>query len=605
MVNISSLLKALPPVPKTGDKETIALLQALRQLAMVREGIGHDNLDDMGVSFSDLKSYHHGYTFSGQFSDGPRVYAKDVPKPPTDINATAIGVTSRRITWTWPIDSKPLDAVEVWLSSTSSRSAAQRIAIITWPVAEYTRGGFPADTAAYFWIRIIRGGKYSPWEPSDAMGGFVVVPVDVPTVNDLMNGLTQMDRYSTSYKMVLDAFQILQPSGSIPAWAAGSYDKYSKVKHNLPGPGYSYYQSLINGNTDEPPSGNWMNIDAAVDLPVPTFTIGNIDGIPTVGVHGDMIVDGSLLTRHLSATEIYTATIASNDYVQNEAGWKIDAANGIAEFNDVSLIVRNSATDDYAKLSEGDLEFYFKSGTTYYPYKSVKKILPGTASNGVLFTIPGYWRTAPTIFPTVNSIALYDASYPAADQKMEISVDDPVEVSTGRWQTTIYAELLLGTYTFTKTWSNETADALGYPVGTWVYDTDQTTTYTTPSNVVSVTVSCSLEWTRAAIIGVYGTASIEVYFYINSTKYTLYAASVSLAGAGSTINKNLSKTVTFTDLDAGEITVYVKAGARTTSGGYFYVQSIGVLSSIKATGKIGSSATLAAGKVNYIAFGED
>jgi len=358
------LIKALPPVPKTGDKPLLDLLEAIKSLLEVREGVGHTNMQDRNVTFADLQQYHAGSTFKSSFVEGPRGYPAIVPKPPTSLVVAAIGVTSRKFTWTWPLDSKALDAVEVWRSWTASRSEAARIALITFPVAEYSLGGFPADTAAYFWIRILRGSSYSPWEPPDAQGGYVVAPADIPTVNDLMNELTQMDRYTTSYTMILDAFQILQPSGAVPAWTAGSYAKYAKVKHTLPGPGYSYYQSLTDDNATEPPGSSWLNIDAAVDQPWPTFTIGNIDGIPTVGVHGDMLIDHSLLARHISATEIYTATIASSDYVPGVAGWKIDA-QGLAEFNNYQMVINyggltgtptslaDISSEEWAKLDSG------------------------------------------------------------------------------------------------------------------------------------------------------------------------------------------------------------------------------------------------------------
>ncbi|MFZ5773065.1 MAG: phage head spike fiber domain-containing protein [Thermodesulfobacteriota bacterium] len=335
----SNLVKSLPPLPKKGDKDLLALLEAIKRLLEVREGVGHHNQSDMNVTFRDLYQYHTGSTFGASFAEGPRGYATVVPKPPTDLVVVAVGATSRRFTWTWPLDSKPLDGVEVWASSTSSRSLAERIALVTWPVAEYTKGGFPSEVTMYFWIRIIRGGSYSSWEPPDNQGGYVVTPEEIPTINELLDELTQMDRYTTSFTMILDAFQIMQPSGAVPVWQAGIYNKYDKVKHTLPGPGYSYYQSLADNNSDEPPSDNWLLIDPAVDTPLRTFTIGNVDGIPTVGIHGDLLIDHSLRTRHLAADEIFTASIASSNYVEGVDGWKIDAATGVAEFNNYQMVI--------------------------------------------------------------------------------------------------------------------------------------------------------------------------------------------------------------------------------------------------------------------------
>ena len=273
-------------------------------------------------------------------------------------------------------------------------------------------------------------------------------------------------------------------------------------------------------------------------------------------------------------------------------------------------------TIDYSRLTDGSLEFFLwdAAASTYRKYYSAKQVTPFQATSGTLVTIPGYWRDAPKVHATAIDIPLYDASYPAADQKMVVSVDTPAETSAGshQWRTTVRAELQLGSYTFTTSWGTETAFIHATSVGSWVYDTQSTTTYTVPANTVSLTVSCHLEWQRIITIptvNIYGSSSIEVYFMLAGVKTTIYSATYTFhSGIGSSIvNLNLSKTLTFAaGAPTKTLVLYVKAGALTTYSdipGYMGVATQGELTSNRAAGTIGAAAVLATGKVHAVAFG--
>jgi hypothetical protein len=281
----------------------------------------------------------------------------------------------------------------------------------------------------------------------------------------------------------------------------------------------------------------------------------------------------------------------------------------------------NLATGDYGHFTAGDLIFYFADGLgNYFPYKSVKQIKPGVATNGVLFTIPGYWRSAPQIMPSMKGMPVYKAAYSSVDQRMDFAVDTPTELTTGVWQTKIYAKLNTGLGIISQAWANESSAAVGSTA--WVYDTDETTTISSPASTIGITVSGTITWdvfsVAAALLNpTYPPkSSIEIYFYYGATKVVVYSST--LAGIAATL---------FSDPNVGVLTIPVsktvsvaagvygvKVGMKLGAYGYwrdfttyesYANETAAVLSSIKATYNIGASSQLATGDVFYIAFGDD
>lgn len=72
--------------------------------------------------------------------------------------------------------------------------------------------------------------------------------------------------------------------------------------------------------------------------PVQVFTIGNINGVPAIGITGNVIIDGSVAAQHISAGAIDTVHIA--------VGVEI-----------VAPYIRNAASTSYIDLDTGDFQF--------------------------------------------------------------------------------------------------------------------------------------------------------------------------------------------------------------------------------------------------------
>jgi len=89
------------------------------------------------------------------------------------------------------------------------------------------------------------------------------------------------------------------------------------------------------------------------------FTIGDVDGIPTVGIDGNQVIDGSLLVRsietgnltveHLATAQIFKGhTFESTIYETGVSGWRLDA-NGNLEMPGGSITITGGL--DYSQIS--------------------------------------------------------------------------------------------------------------------------------------------------------------------------------------------------------------------------------------------------------------
>jgi hypothetical protein len=123
------------------------------------------------------------------------------------------------------------------------------------------------------------------------------------TVNDALAKLTDDSQYETVYRVLADAFMLAKP-------------------------GYP-------------------------DTPV--FTVGDVDGEPTLGLSGNAIIDGAILARMIAAGEITAEHLAaaqlfigqsmqSGDYVAGTSGWMVNGQAGVAEFNGVEFTISGGVT---------------------------------------------------------------------------------------------------------------------------------------------------------------------------------------------------------------------------------------------------------------------
>ena len=149
----------------------------------------------------------------------------------------------------------------------------------------------------------------------------------------------------------------------------------------------------------------------------------------TLEVGTSDIAANAIIANHISTTELFAMIIQSADYSDtpgSEQGFKIDAVNEVAQFFDMdvdtvngAIIVRNSGTDDFAELTEGNLKFWYSDGSGgHVLYNSIRRIETNGApiANGALVTVPGLWKNLPKISVTPRQAKLFVAAYSNQDQ---------------------------------------------------------------------------------------------------------------------------------------------------------------------------------------------
>lgn len=254
----------LAPLPKTGDPATAKFLQSVQEVLQVMMGQrGGDGGNVLTVADLAKLGLEPGAVMkaSGRPAYDLSIYKVDSQAPSAPRNLQVQNqVFANLLTWDNPADSD-LSHVEIWHSITSSRDDASLVGIATKPNTTFSHGPVSTRSAHYYWIRAVDyAGNRSVWAPPDAQGGYLVPAFNAATINELLNELTDETKYSTVFKVIAGAFIIAQPDGS----GARS-----------------------------------------------VFAVGTVNGQTVLGLRGDMIVDGGILTRMLDADVVTAEKVAA------------------------------------------------------------------------------------------------------------------------------------------------------------------------------------------------------------------------------------------------------------------------------------------------------
>lgn len=221
------------------------------------------------------------------------VQPTEVPKAPRDLmlisesDGARINAFNHHLTWILP-DDDTITATEVWVNAGSnSRSGAIFIASVPYDRAFYTNGDIDVTKHYYYWIRTVNwAGNYSTWEPTGSTAGYLVPKSGTigETVDKLMDAL----------------------KGEAPALYAGGTtyavgDQVSYVGADTWTRNYRCIKaSLGNAPTD---TEYWERLGI--------LTEGEIDGEATVGIDGNMVVDGTIVARNVAAAAITADKIST------------------------------------------------------------------------------------------------------------------------------------------------------------------------------------------------------------------------------------------------------------------------------------------------------
>jgi hypothetical protein len=259
-------------------------------------------------------------------------------------------------------------------------------------------------------------------------------------------------------------------------------------------------------------SDKFMVVTPGENPQVP-FVVGPLGetGANGVGIDGDLVVNGTILTRHLNAGSVTADKIgadqvsgqhiaATSDIILNEGGRLTVGMNNlvldsvgdrmlVAPDNGTVLGQPNYSGVDYAELKDGDLRFMYWDSVQedHVLYNSVKRVEFGLGvANNQVVTLPGVWKQPPKIIVSPADIMAYSKDYPTANQSLVCQAENIVASGL--------------TYQFTpKAFLRLTDGVVGSPItldvsvtnsGTyngWTYGT--TSSLQTVDNTESITVS--------------------------------------------------------------------------------------------------------------------
>jgi hypothetical protein len=260
------------------------------------------------------------------------------PPPPTDLkqvidtDAGRIGAFNHLVTWTNPTSSTELIShYEVWIATSASRSAAVQTGIVTYPQHEYLHSNVDPTKDYWYWVRAMSwDGVASTWEPTSAVNGYLVYGVDSiqTTINNLMTAL----------------------KGTSPAaYNAGTtYQIDDRVSYTCTDSQIRVYR-CIHADTlaQAPSSGTPPVTNSHYWERSGILTTGDVGGEAMVGIDGNMVVDGTIVTDNLDASCVTADKIAA---LAVTAG-KIDADAVTA--TEINVATLSAIAADFGTITAG------------------------------------------------------------------------------------------------------------------------------------------------------------------------------------------------------------------------------------------------------------
>ncbi len=143
------------------------------------------------------------------------------------------------------------------------------------------------------------------------------------------------------------------------------------------------------------------------------------------GTEGYWEIQGLVITE-VSEYSGALATADTVNYGTQVTGTKppVDAdstANAIAASVQVTsgglrITDTNTTYNDYVELTPADIVFFYNNA----PYKALRKMETGVASNGDSIAFPSAFKSTPSVLVSIRDLSLYQASYKDLDQAVEV-----------------------------------------------------------------------------------------------------------------------------------------------------------------------------------------
>ena len=242
-----------------------------------------------------------GAPISGLFTEGSTV-DKTPPGAPTNFTVTQ-GVWSNFLSWTNPSD-EDFAYVEVWGGQVDDVTQAILLTNVSYPAHSWTHTLFDEfEQDWFYWIRSVDfSGNVSDFTGSGIGDGGIEAP-GKNTVGEMIDAVMDtLDGYRAAYAVYNASTGYFYGDRVIYALAAPNGDgKDRTYKCVVPGGGSITGQPPL--NADGTLNNNyWVRSGILIE--------GDVDGIATVGIDGNAVVDGTLLARCIK-TDKLSAIVAN------------------------------------------------------------------------------------------------------------------------------------------------------------------------------------------------------------------------------------------------------------------------------------------------------
>jgi hypothetical protein len=365
------LKTTIPDVPTGFGLDMEQFLLSLKEIAEAREGMRGPE-EDRFITLADIRNLSEigvsGDTIPTPFTDA------DPISPPTNM-LVAPGTWVNKITWLNTKDPH-LAGVEIWHNTVTSVTEATRIAVVGRSTSQYIHTVDYVTLDNYYWIRSISyAGRYSTWVPTLEQGGYYVPARD--TLGQRIDGV--LDALLGATPDLYDPLVVYEYKDHVRWTAAdGVTRRYRRTNYNLGVSGFAPSNTLY-----------WDRVGILVE--------GEIDGQPTVGINGNLVVDKTILARSIETSGLV---------VGDGSGSTILMGNGVIEVKHVSTADASRLVNDLSQ-STGENLFYDPSfinqisGSNYW-------VLSGLAGERVHFgNTLGEDGTPGAKFDVVNGMYTY------------------------------------------------------------------------------------------------------------------------------------------------------------------------------------------------------
>lgn len=569
------------------------------------------------------------------------------PAPPTNFSVVNDGL-SHTISWTNPVDDD-LYTIEVFRSLVQDRNEAKCIAVATAPSESVTLTGVLPTENYYYWIRAVDTSEnYSTWVPNNEIGGWLVqtdLSLATTKILGMLNGSITENDFTALLRGKITKIGENTSAIEVHSAALNGISAQYYVKTDVNG-----YVSGFGLSSDTTSSSFVIVADRfAVVKPgaaqgaasVTPFVVGNVGGVSTVGINGNLIIDGTVISRNIAAEAITAEKIGANEInavhiganqidgdhiaatseiVLSEGGKLTVGNNNVildSVHNKIIVAPDNGAVIgqadlngvDYCELAQGNVNFQYWNGTAHVLYNSLKRVEVGTSiPNNVVTTIPGIWRRQPQIIVSPADIMTFNKNYVSANQTLVCSAENITMSNLSyRFTPKAYLRLTEGSQNtpinLNPTIYNNTMEGKTYLPEYTAWQTKYSPYLYAPHNTNSVTISGTIQGScYGGWIGNQGLFYVNAYIEISGALYEI--------GTYSAKNKQLntwafSKTIEGLataahpyrirlDFQHGHIEYYVNKA--------YYI--MGAVNATNIVTRQGVFTSLADGTLNYMAIGE-